>query len=159
MFNQISINITQKKPAPDTPLFHQFPTPLRTSTHRRIPPKTDQKTEILKTKLEIDKQALEHLKKALPKAKKSKGSVEVKEFVKNKPKVDKDGKKIPIPPADANKGKWEKRSKSLDQIKKAIVRMEDRIKKQEADIDMKVRAVPCYVALSAPVPGPTHVVL
>jgi hypothetical protein len=102
----------------------------------------DEKTEILKTKLEIDKEALGHLKKALPKAKKSKGSVEVKEFVKNKPKTDKDGKKIPIPAADANKGKWEKRSKSLDQIQKGIERLQERIKKQEADIDMKVRVVP-----------------
>lgn len=106
----------------------------------------DEKTEILKTKLEIDKTALGHLQKALPKAKKSKGSVDVKEFVKTKPKVDKEGKKIPIPAADANKGKWEKRSKSLDQIKKGIVRLEERIKKQEADIDMKVRAAPCHAA-------------
>jgi DNA topoisomerase-1 len=102
----------------------------------------DEKMAIAKEKVEIDKQALDHLKKALPKAKKSKESVEVKEFVKNKPKVDKDGKKIPIPPADVNKGKWEKRSKSLDQIKKTIVRIEERIKKQEADSEMKVRA-PC----------------
>lgn len=105
----------------------------------------DEKTEILKTKLEIDKQALEHLKKARPKAKKS-GSAEVKEFVKNKPKVDKNGKKIPVPPADANKGKWEKRTKSLEQITKAIERIEDRVKKQEADIDMKVCVGPCHAA-------------
>lgn len=97
----------------------------------------DEKMGQAKEKLEIDKTALEHLKKALPKAKKSKESVEVKEFVRNKAKVDKDGKKIPIPAVDANKGKWEKRSKSLDQIKKGIDRIEDRIKKQESEAAMK----------------------
>ena len=59
--------------------------------------------------------------------------------MKNKPKVGKDGKNLPVSPKDANKGKWEKRTKTADQIKKAITRLTASIKKQETDAELKVR--------------------
>ena len=92
------------------------------------------KMEKLEEKKKTDEQALEFMKKALPKAKKQKDkATEVKEWTKQPDKKKpKEGQPKPVPVY-----KWEKKRRTVDQIKKKIVSLSERIKKQEADMAMK----------------------